>query len=71
MRLTYEQIREKEKKQADKAERAWERWKSKLRKLANGAEISFSDGWVCLTFPNGQVFKCRSNGPNEVFGMEE
>jgi hypothetical protein len=68
MRVTLERRQAIEKEKEAKAERAWERRKSRLCKMAKGAEISFSDGWVCLTFLNGQVFKCRGKGPEEVFG---
>ena len=71
MRVTLERRQAIEAEKVAKALRAWERKKAQIRKLAKGAEISHADGWVCLTFPNGQVFKCRGNGPNEVFGMEE
>ena len=71
MRVTLERRQAIEVEKAAKAERAWVRKKAEIRKLAKGAEISFSDGWVCLTFPNGQVFKCRGAGPYEVFGQEE
>jgi len=52
------------------AEKAWIKRTNQLRKLAKGAAISFVDGWACLTYPNGQIFKCRGTGPAEVFGME-
>jgi hypothetical protein len=71
MRLTLEQRQKKEAEITAKAERAWERHKSRIRKLAKNAEISFIDGWVHLTFPNGQIFKCRGKAVDEVFGTVE
>ena len=58
-----------EAREAAKAERAWVHKKAEIRKIAKGAEVSFASGWVCLTFPSGQVFKCRGPAPDEVFGI--
>jgi hypothetical protein len=69
--MTLEQRQAIEERNAAKEERAWLKLRSRLLKIAKGAEISHKDGWVCLTFPNGQVYKCRGNLVDDTFGRGE
>ena len=68
MRLTLEQRQEREREVVAKAERSYERVKSRFRKAVKGATISHEDGWFCFMFPNGQVFRCRGTLVFDTFG---
>ncbi len=66
MRLSKE---EREAREAEKIERKFNRTRARFKKLVNGAAMSFDDrGYVCLTFPDGQIFKCRGPLPESIFG---
>lgn len=50
-------------------DKQFERIRARFKKLAKGADVSFDDrGFTCLTFPNGQIFKCRGPLPESIFG---
>ena len=55
----------------EKDAKRWMRYRSQLLKIAKGAEISHADGWVCLTYSNGQVFRCRGALAYDTFGQGE
>jgi hypothetical protein len=69
--MTLEQRQAKEERDAAKEERAWLKQRARLLKIARGAELSRENDWVCLTFPNGQVYKCRGNLVDDTFGRGE
>ena len=68
MRLTLEQRQEREREVVAKAERRFERMRSRFRKAVKGAVVTFEDGWICFRFPNAQVFKCRGAMPESIYG---
>jgi hypothetical protein len=54
---------------AQKIEREFDRRRARLKKLTLDADVSFdAAGFVCLTYPNGQIFKCRGSLPESIFG---
>lgn len=60
---------EKDRREAEKFERKCDRLRVRLKKLTRGAVVSFdSRGYVCLMFPDGQIFKCRGPIPAAIFG---
>ena len=69
MRLSRkEMILSREKKEAIAVEKRFNKIRIQLRKIAKNAVITYEGGWVCLTYPNGQVYKCRGACPESVFG---
>lgn len=60
---------EREAQKVEKKERAFNRTRARFKKLTSGAAVSFDDrGYVCLSFSNGQIFKCRGPLPESIYG---